>query len=95
MKKRAHFIIAGRVQGVCYRIYACDEAERFGIKGWVRNMANDTVEIIAEGEEVALTEFLNWCRCGPSYAQVSGITEEYSDATGEFDSFRINYSFTH
>ncbi|MDD4869515.1 MAG: acylphosphatase [Kiritimatiellae bacterium] len=89
MKKKAHFIIQGRVQGVCYRMYACEEAERLGLAGWVRNKADGTVEIVAEGEENDLAAFLCWCRRGPSYAKVTGIIEKYSDVTGEFDEFMI------
>ena len=89
MKKRGHFIAEGRVQGVCYRMYACDEATRLGLTGWVRNVMDGTVEVVAEGEEDALRALLAWCRAGPSYAHVTGVKEEYLDATGEFDSFQI------
>lgn len=91
MKKRGHFIVAGGVQGVFYRMYAREEATRLGLTGWVRNQADGTVEIVVEGDKDALAEFLEWCRRGPSYAHVTGVQEEYSGATGEFDSFRITY----
>lgn len=87
MMKRAHFIVEGRVQGVCYRMYACEEAQRLGITGWVRNKSDGTVEIIAEGEEKALGDFLVWCRRGPSYARVTGVRHDYSEAKGEFEDF--------
>lgn len=91
MTKRGHFVVKGMVQGVCYRMYACDEARRLGLRGWVRNLTDGSVEIIAEGEENALNEFFGWCRRGPSYAHVTEVKEEYADATGKFDSFRITY----
>ena len=91
MRKAAHLFVEGRVQGVCYRMYASDEATRLGLTGWVRNLRDGAVEIVAEGEEEALTEFLEWCRRGPPYACVMRVREEYSDATDEFDSFRIGY----
>ncbi len=91
MKERAHFVISGRVQGVCYRMHACAEARRLGIVGSVRNLPDGTVEIVAEGEQSVLAEFLGWCRQGPSYAKVTGIEDKYSDSTGEFDSFTVTY----
>lgn len=91
MNKRGHFVVKGRVQGVCYRMYACEEARRLGVVGWVRNTADGSVEIVAEGDEDAVAEFFGWCRHGPSYAHVTQIKEEYSNATGEFDSFTITY----
>jgi acylphosphatase len=89
MRRRGHFVIAGRVQGVGYRMYAREEADRLELTGWVRNCPDGTVEIEAEGEEEALEEFLRWCRRGPSHAYVTRISETYSDPTDEFDSFRI------
>ena len=87
--KRAHFIISGRVQGVCYRMYTCEEARRLGVVGWVRNLHDGAVEAVAEGEEDVLNEFLAWCRIGPSYADVSDVKVEYSESTGEFSIFSI------
>lgn len=91
MKRRGHFIVRGQVQGVCYRMYACDEARRLGLAGWVRNRADGSVEVVTEGDEDALSEFSAWCRQGPSYAHVTGVTEKYSEPKGELDSFRITY----
>lgn len=87
--ERANFIIAGTVQGVCYRLYAADEAGRLGLTGWARNRPDGTVEIMAEGRPDALREFLAWCRQGPPMARVTRIVESYLPSTEEFDSFRI------
>ena len=89
MKKKAHFIVSGRVQGVCYRMYACEEAQRLKLTGWVRNKFDGTVEIMAEGDEEAISGFLGWCRQGPSHARVTGVDEEYFDYNGEFGCFEI------
>ena len=89
MKKRGHFIIKGYVQGVCFRMYARNQAEQLGVTGWVRNQSDGNVEIVAEGEKDALSKLLAWCRQGPSYADVTGIDVKYSEATGEFSSFEI------
>jgi acylphosphatase len=91
MKKRVHLIVSGRVQGVCYRMYARDEAEGAGLTGWIRNLHNSRVEAVAEGPEPELKRFAEWCRRGPPHAMVANVVEEYSDATGEFDSFHVTY----
>jgi acylphosphatase len=71
-------------------MYSRDEATRLGLTGYVRNLRSGTVEIVAEGEEDDLGKLLAWCREGPSYAHVTGVEEQYSEATGEFNSFRIS-----
>lgn len=91
LRKRAQFIISGRVQGVCYRMYACREAESLGLTGWVRNRPDGTVQLVAEGEESDLMAMRAWCARGPSYAIVRGVEEEYFEATGEFDGFTVTY----
>lgn len=91
MIRRAHFIVHGRVQGVCYRMRASDEALRLGLTGWVRNRRDGTVEIVAEGDDKALSEFLAWCRQGPPHARVTDVDAEHSAATGEFGGFVIAY----
>lgn len=91
MTKRARFLVEGYVQGVCFRMYTRDEAGRLGLTGWVRNMDDGRVEVLAEGENAALTRLLAWCRHGPPSAEVTGVSEEYSDATGEFDGFTIRH----
>jgi acylphosphatase len=54
-------------------------------------MRDGNVEIVAEGEEVSLQEFLAWCRHGPPHARVTDMDVDYSAATGEFDEFEISY----
>lgn len=91
MEKRVHLLVKGLVQGVFYRASALDEASRLGLAGWVRNLPDGRVEIVAEGKEKSLSAFVNWCRKGPSGAQVDSMEEKYSDATGEFRSFVVRY----
>ena len=88
---RGHFICHGTVQGVFFRVSARDEANRLGVVGWVRNLPDGTVEVVAEGEKSALEKFLGWCGSGPRWADVSRVDAEYSAASGEFDSFTVRY----
>jgi acylphosphatase len=70
MVQRVHVWVSGRVQGVSYRAYARSKATGLGLTGWVRNLADGRVEILAEGEASRIAEFLDWCRTGPPLAEV-------------------------
>ena len=76
---------------MCYRLYASEEASRLGLTGWVRNLPNGDVEVVAEGDDAALAAFLEWCRRGPPHARVAGVEEAYTAATGEFGEFSVTY----
>ncbi|MDI6774775.1 MAG: acylphosphatase [Verrucomicrobiota bacterium] len=89
MKRRVHIRIRGRVQGVCFRMCACEEADRLGLTGWVRNCSDGSVEIVAEGEIEHLADLVKWCHAGPSYARVQSVENDESEATGEFQEFRV------
>ena len=67
------FIITGRVQGVWFRATAKEKAKELGITGWARNCEDGSVEIHAEGPEVALKEFEIWCSKGPPAATVEHL----------------------
>jgi acylphosphatase len=89
---RAHVIIDGRVQGVCFRMDTRQEAIRRGLTGWVRNLRDGTVEAVFEGEESDVKGMLKWCERGPSLARVSNVSLIWEAPTGEFDSFRVTYA---
>lgn len=91
MMKRLHLVITGDVQGVGYRAWVKREAKRFALTGWVKNRRDGAVEITAEGRENDLQDFLNDCAKGPEMARVTGISETWSDATGEFVNFDVLY----
>jgi acylphosphatase len=89
MKKSVRLVLDGEVQGVCFRMYARETAQRLGVTGWIRNLQDGAVEAMAEGDEEALSRFVEWCRHGPPYAHVTRITEQYSNASESFSSFDI------
>jgi acylphosphatase len=86
---RLHAIIEGYVQGVGFRAFAQDLAARAGLTGWVRNRWDSSVEVVAEGEQQILERFLTTLYRGPRSAQVTGVTPEWLDATGEFKGFTV------
>lgn len=71
--KSIHLVIRGRVQGVFYRRWAQERAERHGIAGWVRNRPDGAVEAVLSGPSEAVETLLAECREGPPAAQVEGI----------------------
>jgi len=88
-QKRVHLTIFGRVQGVYFRASAQREAKRLGLVGWAKNRTGGSVEIVVEGEEERVKEFLNWAQHGPATARVDKIETRWRSYTGEFPHFRI------
>ena len=88
-RARLHLIISGRVQGVGFRFSAYDEAKELALAGYVRNLPNGDVEIVAEGSRDNLQMLAAWAHLGPPSAHVTDVREEWSDFTGEFKDFRI------
>ncbi len=66
--------IAGRVQGVGYRLWAERTAAALGVRGWVRNRLDGTVEILASGGDAEVAAMIEACRQGPAAAQVGEVT---------------------
>ena len=89
--KRAHIIIEGRVQGVCFRMETQYEARRVSVNGWVRNLRDGSVEAIFEGEDSIVNGMIEWCKHGPPGAKVKDISVDWEDYKGEFDRFAITY----
>lgn len=73
MKSHKNITISGRVQGVGFRYATKSIANSLGIKGFVRNLPNESVYIEAEGTQVQLKLFIEWCHRGPSHARVKNV----------------------
>lgn len=82
------FLISGRVQGVFYRSSARQYAKSLGVTGWVRNLRDGRVELLACGHEHVLDDLEKWLEIGPEYAKVTNIkiiNENLSDFPSTFD----------
>jgi len=88
IKVAARVVIAGQVQGVGFRYATYHEAERAGVSGWVRNLADGRVEALFEGGEPAVLRLVDWCRTGPPGAFVEAVHVDWQAPTGE-QGFRI------
>jgi len=68
--------VSGRVQGVGYRYALRDEARRLGVKGWVRNRADGSVEALLQGDDEAVAALVAWAQRGPRAARVHAVRDE-------------------
>ena len=82
-------VIQGRVQGVFYRAWTQKTARTLGLGGWVRNLPDGSVELLAAGEADLLRDLLRLCWQGPPSARVDDITEEWSDTETSFSDFSV------
>jgi len=89
MKTRVHVFVSGRVQGVFFRQKTKQQAESFGVTGWVRNLPDGRVEAVFEGDEEAVKALVEYCHHGPSYARVTNIDASWEDYRGEFSDFKM------
>lgn len=83
--------IHGKVQGVGYRFFATRVARRLGLKGWIRNLRDGTVDAVVEGETEAIDEWLEEIREGPRYAEVTKIDQEKKTFLGKFGDFDVRF----
>jgi acylphosphatase len=92
-KGRVHLIVHGYVQGVFFRASTRDKAVSLGLKGWVKNRYDGSVEAVFEGDIEKLHEAVQWCHDGPSGARVTKIDEKWQDYIGEYSSFDVRYTY--
>lgn len=85
----ARAIVSGSVQGVGFRQFCLRHAQRLALTGWVRNRWDRKVELVAEGAQTDLEEFLDRIHAGPPAATVRHVDVTWDTATGSFTSFDI------
>lgn len=86
---RAIACFRGRVQGVWFRAYTKQQADRQQVCGWVRNRPDGSVEALFEGEYSAVKSLIAACQDGPASANVEETQIEWQSATGEFSGFDV------
>ena len=87
----AHAVVSGLVQGVAYRWFAVRAASTLEVRGWVKNLRNGNVEVLAEGERGPVEAFLKEMRIGPRSAVVRDVLVEWRRPTGEYAGFDVRY----
>jgi acylphosphatase len=84
-----HLFISGQVQGVSYRANAARMGSTHGLSGWVRNLPDGRVELLAQGEEKNLRNFLAWVHQGPAQARVDHVETHWAPADVELSDFQV------
>lgn len=77
--KQVHLLISGFVQGIGYRAFVKREAEKLGVFGWVRNLVDNRVEVIAQSDGETLKKFVKICEKGPFLSEVKNIAVEWQE----------------
>lgn len=88
-EKQVHLRVHGIVQGVFFRAYTKQVATGLGIKGFVQNMPDGSVEILAQGPEEKLKELIEKVKIGPPAASVERVDEHWEKITRKYESFEI------
>ena len=91
MEMNYEIIVSGRVQGVGFRYYTKKRAFEHNISGFVRNLPDNQVQIVAEGKITDLETFRDHIQMGPPMARVLGISVSKSAYTGSYEGFAIRY----
>lgn len=89
MTQRLKIVVSGKVQGVFFRASTQKIASQHAIKGYVRNLPDGRVEILADGATEALENFLDWCKRGPMMAKVEQIEIDVIQAPEDYQHFEI------
>ena len=92
LKARAHVLVSGRVQGVFFRVETRHQATKRHVVGWVKNTHDNRVEAIFEGQKEAVERMIEFCRKGPTGANVTDVIFQWQTYTGEFRDFKIRSS---
>jgi len=90
-KRRIAATVRGLVQGVSFRAAARAEARRLGLTGWVRNQADGSVTLEAQGPAARVDELVAWCRQGPPMADVSGVEVADRPVLADEEGFAIRH----
>ena len=86
---RRRVVVSGRVQGVWYRDSCRNHAEMLGVRGWVANRSDGSVEAEVEGSPEAVDALLAWMSIGPPRAVVTGVAVTEATGSGDWAGFRV------
>ncbi len=84
--------VYGRVHGVFFRAFASRNARELGLTGYVRNVRDGTVEVVAEGERKQLEKLIGYLKVGPPAAKVEKLVTNWSAYSGKYSNFDVTSS---
>lgn len=88
MKKSVRLYISGTVQGVFYRSFVKENAEKIGVKGFVRNLEDGRVEIFIEGNPEEVKKMMDICKKGPKHSEIKNV-ETRVEKFQDFKAFKV------
>ena len=91
VQKQIHIFVTGRVQGVFFRQSTKVMAIKNNAKGWVRNLDDGRVEIVAQGETQDIDNLAHWCKTGPANSRVDEFELSEENISYEFENFEVRY----
>lgn len=89
--KNYEIIVTGRVQGVGFRHYTLQKANELGICGWVKNMPDDSILIVAQGDEPVIKTFIDFLYIGPTRSRVIQVSKSEIISSTNFHNFSVKY----
>jgi acylphosphatase len=90
-KQRVHLFISGKVQGVFFRQAMKVTAKKNHVTGWVKNLKDGRVEAVIEGEDLNVSNVVEWCHAGPANARVEDVVIKNEKFKDEFTKFDVLY----
>ena len=88
---RLEAAVSGSVQGVGFRYFASDAARKLGLTGWVRNLPDGSVQVVAEGPHEKVEMLVEELRHGPKAGRVDRVHSSWQTYRGEFDRFEVKF----
>ena len=88
---RIRIVVFGLVQGVGFRYHTCQQALALGLTGYVKNLPDRTVEIVADGSDEQLQSLITWAEEGPPTAHVDRIEKQDLMSINTFDTFTVEF----
>ena len=91
MEVRSEIVVNGLVQGVGYRYFVMREAQKLGLKGFVKNLYSGEVLTVAEGEKAIVEELIKKLKVGPIHASVKSCKVDWQEPKNEFTDFEVRF----
>ena len=89
VKKAIRVVVSGTVQGVFFRQFCKQNADKLKIKGFVRNLTTGDIELILEGDNRAIEQLVLVLKKGPEHSQIRNVKVDERKWTGDFSDFKI------
>ena len=91
MEVHAEIVVSGLVQGVGFRYFVMREAQKLGLKGFVKNLYSGEVLTVAEGEKAIVEELVQKLKVGPIHASVKSCKVDWQEPKNEFTDFEVTF----